>query len=246
MSFIILCLAGLFNWLTTTLGASIVYFSFKNTQKLISIALGGSAGIMIAAMFFSLLRPALDTLSTYSTFYLLLIPCGFFIGALFFILCDRYLPMFSDANTQFKDTHLLMLAMTLHNIPEGLAVGVAFGAAQNIYIPALILSIGIGIQNLPEGSAISLPLLTQGFSKNKAFMYGQLSGFIELPFALLGYLCASHLTFILPFALSFAAGAMFFVCIENLIPASKSEINRSSLSCIIGFVLMMTLDILLS
>ena len=157
--------AIVFNWLSTLAGASLVYFTNKENKHLVSIALGSSAGIMIAASFFSLILPAMNLLEGYSKYYLFIIPLGFLCGVLFLTLCDHFLPhehMLSHQREGIKSkltqNQLLMLAMTLHNIPEGLAVGVAFACASQDIIPALILSIGIGIQNFPEGTAIALPM----------------------------------------------------------------------------------------
>ena len=230
--------AIIFNWLSTFLGASLVYVTNKENKHLVSIALGSSAGIMIAASFF-----------------LLIIPAGFFCGVLFLTLCDKLLPhehMMSHeregVKAKLSQNQLLMLAMTLHNIPEGLAVGVAFACAQHDIIPALILSIGIGIQNFPEGTAISLPMHQYGKSKFVAMMYGQFSGIIEIPSAILGYIFATTINNILPFALSFAAGAMLFVCVEDMIPEAscKNQIDIGAISCMCGFLVMMVLDIMLS
>ena len=150
--------------------------------------------------------------------------------------------------SKLSQNQLLMLAMTLHNIPEGLAVGVAFACAQHNIIPALILSIGIGIQNFPEGTAISLPMHQYGKSKFVAMMYGQFSGIIEIPSAIIGYIFATAINNILPFALSFAAGAMLFVCVEDMIPEAscKNQIDIGAISCMAGFLVMMLLDIMLS
>lgn len=244
-----------FNWLSTFLGASLVYVTNKENKHLISIALGSSAGIMIAASFFSLILPAMDLLEGLSKWYLLIIPAGFFCGVLFLTLCDKLLPhehMMSHeregVNAKLSQNQLLMLAMTLHNIPEGLAVGVAFACAQHDIIPALILSIGIGIQNFPEGTAIALPMHQYGKSKFVAMMYGQFSGIIEIPSAILGYIFATAINNILPFALSFAAGAMLFVCVEDMIPEAscKNQIDIGAISCMCGFLVMMVLDIMLS
>lgn len=247
--------AILFNWLSTLLGASLVYFTKKENTHLVSIALGSSAGIMIAASFFSLILPAMELLENQNHFYLLVIPFGFFCGVLFLTCCDHFLPhehMMSHQRegvpTHLSQNQLLMLAMTLHNIPEGLAVGVAFASAQDNILPALILSIGIGIQNFPEGTAISLPMHQYGKSQFVSLMYGQFSGIIEIPSAIIGYLFASMIHNLLPFALSFAAGAMLFVCVEDMIPEAscKNQIDIGAISCMIGFIIMMTLDILLS
>lgn len=247
--------AIIFNWLSTFLGASLVYFTNKENKHLVSIALGSSAGIMIAASFFSLILPAMDLLEGYHKYYLFIIPLGFLCGVLFLTICDHFLPhehMLSHeregVDSKLTQNQLLMLAMTLHNIPEGLAVGVAFACAQHDIIPALILSIGIGIQNFPEGTAISLPMHQYGKSQFVSLMYGQFSGIIEIPSAIIGYLFAATIHNILPFALSFAAGAMLFVCVEDMIPEAscKNQIDIGAISCMCGFLIMMTLDILLS
>lgn len=255
MKEILLVIAIIFNWLMTFLGATLVYFTSKNNKHLVSIALGSSAGIMIAASFFSLLLPAINYLENSSKMHMLIIPIAFLCGVLFLTLCDHFLPhehMLSHevegVKTKLSQNQLLMLAMTLHNIPEGLAVGVAFATVTNNIVPALILSIGIGIQNFPEGTAISLPMFNGGKSKFVSMMYGQFSGIVEIPSAIIGYLFASTLTNILPFALSFAAGAMLFVCVEDLIPeaSTNGEIDIGAISTMVGFFIMMTLDIMLS
>lgn len=255
MPFLIFIGAIVFNWLSTFLGASLVYFTNKENQNLVSIALGSSAGIMIAASFFSLIMPAMELLEPYHHHYLLIIPLGFFCGVIFLTLCDHFLPhehMLSHeregVQAKLSQNQLLMLAMTLHNIPEGLAVGVAFACAKQDIIPALILSIGIGIQNFPEGTAISLPMHQYGKSKKVALMYGQFSGIIEIPSAIIGYLFATVIHNVLPFALSFAAGAMLFVCVEDMIPEAscKNTIDIGAISCMCGFLVMMILDIMLS
>ena len=255
MTIYVFILAIIFNWLSTLLGASLVYITKKESQKLVSIALGSSAGIMIAASFFSLILPAMDLLEGKNHFSLLVVPIGFLCGVLFLSCCDHFLPhlhMISHEKeglpSKLSQNQLLMLAMTLHNIPEGLAVGVAFACAQHNFVPALILSIGIGIQNFPEGTAISLPMHQYGKSKFVSLMYGQFSGIIEIPSAIIGYLFASSINNILPFALCFAAGAMLFVCVEDLIPEAtcKNTIDIGAISCMAGFLIMMTLDIMLS
>ena len=243
------------NYLLTALGASFVYFVKETDKKLISAALGLSAGIMIAASFFSLLLPALNLLEGQSKLSLLVIPFGFLLGVLFLFFCDKLLPhehMLSQDKegilSKLPQKNLLMLAMTLHNIPEGFAVGVAFASALDNPLPAIILSLGIGIQNIPEGIAISLPMHSKGYTKNKAFLFGQFSGLIEIPSAIIGYLCASLISNVLPVALSLAAGAMLFVCVEELIPEAthKNTIDIGAISCMMGFIIMMILDITLS
>ena len=252
--FLIFIGAIIFNWLSTLLGASLVYVTNKENKNLVSIALGSSAGIMIAASFFSLILPAMNMLEQLSKWYLLIIPFGFFCGVLFLTLCDHFLPhehMLSHeregVHSKLSQNQLLMLAMTLHNIPEGLAVGVAFASVQHDIIPALILSIGIGIQNFPEGAIISMPLKSSGLSKNKSFIYGMLSGIVEPIGAAITILMSSFVVPILPYLLSFAAGAMVYVVIEELIPESSQghHSNIATIGFAIGFVVMMILDVVL-
>lgn len=252
---LVFILAILFNWFSTFLGASLVFITKKENKNIVSIALGSSAGIMIAASFFSLILPAMNLLEGLSKWYLLIIPFGFASGVLFLTLCDHFLPhehMLSHEREGIRmklpQNQLLMLAMTLHNIPEGLAVGVAFASSQNNIIPALILSIGIGIQNFPEGTAIALPMHQYGKSKLTSLMYGQFSGIVEIPAAIIGYIFASTISNMLPYALSFAAGAMLFVCVEDMIPEAtcKNTIDIGAISCMCGFLVMMLLDIMLS
>ena len=248
--FLLALVLSIFNWLMTFLGSSLVYFVKSKSQKLVSIALGLAAGIMIAATFFSLLLPAIQQVEDHLLF---LIPLVFFSGGLFLRLCDKFLPhehiishqKEGPTNTLSKNK-LLLLAMTLHNIPEGLAVGIAIASVKTNLVPALILSIGIGIQNFPEGTAISLPLHESGISRFKAMMYGQYSALVEIPSALLGFLFAQLFSSILPFALSFAAGAMMFVCIEELIPEANAlkEVDVGTMSFMVGFMIMMMLDVM--
>lgn len=255
--FIIVLIVATFNWLMTFLGSSLVFLVRQASQKLVCVALGSSAGIMIAASFYSLLLPAQEQLDSGNKLDLLIIPLGFICGVALLMMIDKLLPhehMMSHVQeginpNRFSKNKLLMLAMTLHNIPEGLAVGVAFaGCSNGNYLPALILAIGIGIQNFPEGTAISLPMHQCGKSRFKAMMYGQFSAIVEIPAALLGFIFATLVNGILPFALCFASGAMFFVCIEELIPEANATegIDLGTISFMIGFIIMMSLDILLS
>ena len=245
--FLLALLLSIFNWLMTFLGSSLVYFVKSKSQKLVSIALGLAAGIMIAATFFSLLLPAIQQVEDH-LLLLFLIPLVFFSGGLFLRLCDKFLPHEHIISHQKEGpkNKLLLLAMTLHNIPEGLAVGIAIASVKTNLVPALILSIGIGIQNFPEGTAISLPLHESGISRFKAMMYGQYSALVEIPSALLGFLFAQLFSSILPFALSFAAGAMMFVCIEELIPEANAlkEVDVGTMSFMVGFMIMMMLDVM--
>lgn len=249
--FLLVFLMAVFNWLMTFFGSALVYIVKRESQKLISVALGMAAGIMIAASFFSLLLPAVSQIE--NKLHLLIVPISFFIGGLFLRLCDKYLPHehlisheLEGPKAALSKNKLLLLAMTLHNIPEGLAVGIAFAGAQNNLLPAIILSIGIGIQNFPEGTAISLPMHQSGINKFKSMMYGQFSALVEVPSALIGFIFATFFHNILPFALSFAAGAMMFVCIEELIPEANAtkEIDAGTMSFMVGFIIMMTLDII--
>jgi len=202
-----------------------------------------------------LILPAMDLLENSGRLSLLIVPFGFLCGVLFLTVCDHLLPhehMLSHevegVQSKLSQNQLLMLAMTLHNIPGGLAVGVAFAGCTNNLLPALILSIGIGIQNFPEGTAISLPMFQAGKSKFVSLMYGQFSGIVEIPAAIIGFIFASTVSNILPFSLCFAAGAMLFVCVEELIPEASTDgqIDIGAISTMAGFLIMMILDIMLS
>ena len=243
--FLLALVLSIFNWLMTFLGSSLVYFVKSKSQKLVSIALGLAAGIMIAATFFSLLLPAIQQVEDH-LLLLFLIPLVFFSRGLF-LPHEHIISHQKEGPTNtLSKNKLLLLAMTLHNIPEGLAVGIAIASVKTNLVPALILSIGIGIQNFPEGTAISLPLHESGISRFKAMMYGQYSALVEIPSALLGFLFAQLFSSILPFALSFAAGAMMFVCIEELIPEANAlkEVDVGTMSFMVGFMIMMMLDVM--
>lgn len=254
-------LAGLFTWGMTALGASLVFFAARFKNLRLDSILGFSAGIMIAASFTSLLMPAFDYASTIdygikSEFVVLL---GFMCGALFLLALDHVIPhlhIFEEKiegiESSFKRSTLLVLAITMHNIPEGLAVGVSFGAYGLTGSPeylgaAIALALGIGLQNFPEGSAVAFPLYSEGVSAKKSFFYGQLSAVVE-PFSILiGIALVSVMTTILPFALAFAAGAMMFVVVEELIPESQAGGNTNTVTfyTIVGLAVMMGLDVLL-
>lgn len=254
--------ATLFTWGVTALGASLVFF-FKNIKKrVLNLMLGFAAGVMIAASFWSLLAPAIEMEEAKgSSDAWVPAVLGFLSGGAFILLIDKLLPHLHSRlpidrsegiKTSWNRSVLLILAITLHNIPEGLAIGVAFGAlASNpdaeILTGAIILAIGIGLQNFPEGAAVSIPLRREGFSRFKAFFYGQLSGIVE-PFAgVLGAFLVVTISPLLPYALSFAAGAMIFVVIEELIPESQTgdETDLSTIGAMIGFATMMLLDVAL-
>ena len=254
--------AGLFTWGITALGSSMVFFFKEIKSKIFNSMLGFAAGIMIAASFWSLLLPAIEMSEQQGNVAWLPASIGFLAGGAFLLLIDKILPHLhfglptnkaEGIKTSWQRSTLLVLAITLHNIPEGLAIGIAFGALENspnigTLTSAITLAIGIGLQNFPEGTAVSVPLRREGLSRLKAFHYGQLSGIVEPVSAILGAYLILTITPILPYALSFAAGAMIFVVVEELIPESQSgnETDYSASGVMIGFVIMMILDIALS
>jgi len=246
-------LAGtLFTWAMTALGAAAIFLARQPSRKLQDGMLGFAAGVMIAASYWSLLAPAIE-LSNGSW-----IPAvvGFLLGGAFLRLIDVVLPhlhVYEETpeghHCHWKRSILLVTAITLHNFPEGLAVGVAFGAAamgDSAYslAGAVALAIGIGIQNLPEGLAVAMPLQRTGLSRFKGFMYGQFSGMVEPLAGVLGALAVVAARPILPYALAFAAGAMIFVVVEDAIPEAQREGNNdvATLGAMVGFALMMGLD----
>jgi ZIP family zinc transporter len=253
--------ATLFTWALTALGSAMVFFFKKINQKVLNSMLGFAAGVMIAASFWSLLSPAIKMTEEQGGISWIPAVTGFLAGGAFLLLIDSILPHLhlgrkrSEAEgikTSWKRSVLLVLAITLHNIPEGLAVGVAFGAlASNPEAGALAgavaLALGIGLQNFPEGAAVSVPLRREGFSRWKAFNYGQLSGAVEPVAAILGAYLVLIMRPLLPYALSFAAGAMIFVVVEELIPESQngSETDYSTIGAMLGFATMMLLDVAL-
>ncbi len=254
-------MAGLFTWLMTALGASAVLF-FKNiNQKLLNSMLGFAAGVMIAASYWSLLAPAIELAEEGPVPGWLPAAVGFLLGGLFLRGIDLILPHLHPGlpmkeaegiSTSWKRSTLLILAVTLHNIPEGLAVGVAFGAVavglpSSSLMSAIALAIGIGIQNFPEGMAISMPLRREGMSRIRSFWYGQLSGVVEPISCVIGASMVLLARPILPYALSFAAGAMIFVVVEELIPESQQGNNSdlATMGALLGFTIMMILDVAL-
>lgn len=254
-------LATIFTWGVTALGASLVFF-FKNVnKKVLDIMMGFAAGVMIAASFWSLLAPAIEMSSELGVIEWVPPVIGFMFGGLFLLGIDKIIPHLhvgfktEDAEgvkTSWKRSILLVLAITLHNIPEGLAIGVAFGGVlfgleSASLTGAIVLAIGIGIQNFPEGAAVSLPLRREGFSRGKSFLYGQASGIVEPISAFLGALLVVTMRPILPYALAFAAGAMIFVVIEELIPESQlgGNTDLATIGTLMGFAVMMLLDVAL-
>lgn len=254
-------LAGtLFTAGMTALGASFVFFFRGSTsQKLQKILLGFAAGVMIAASMWSLLIPAIEQAEEAGVIAWIPAAGGSALGIAFLLAMDALLPHFTpesfhlnQGNLSRKRTLLLVLAVTLHNIPEGMAVGVSFAAASNFADPArltaaMALALGIGIQNFPEGAAISLPLRQEGMSRRKAFAFGAASGVVEPVFAVLTVLVAGSIQSLLPWLLSFAAGAMLYVVVEELIPECTSERSghAGTLGVMSGFLIMMILDVAL-
>ena len=246
--------------LATVLGAATVFF-FKQemSARLQRIFLGFAAGVMTAACVFSLLLPAMDQLEAEGKNILFPVGGGFLLGVLFLLLCDKLLPHMHIGSdkpegllARMRRTTMLVLAVTLHNIPEGMAVGLTFAAAATgsgtgALAGAIALAVGMGLQNLPEGAAVSLPLPSQGVSKGKAFLCGALSGVVEPVFGLLAVLVASSITWLMPWALSFAAGAMLYVVVEELNPEAQlgEHSHAGTISVIAGFFIMMILDVML-
>jgi zinc transporter, ZIP family len=253
--------ATLYTYFLTALGASMVFFFKTINKKVLNSMLGFAAGIMIAASFWSLLKPAIEMATESGAVPWVPAVIGFLSGGLFIYLIDRILPHLhmglatdkaEGIKTTWQRSVLLILAITLHNIPEGLAVGVAFGAlAENtetgVLAGAVALAIGIGLQNFPEGAAVSIPLRREGFSRRKSFFYGQLSGLVEPIAGVIGAYLVLLIKPLLPYALSFAAGAMIFVVVEELIPESQTgnETDLSTIGAMLGFATMMLLDVAL-
>ena len=247
-------IACMVTWMITSLGAFIVFFFKKVNKTLLDGMLGLAAGVMIAASFFSLLNPALDLANELNLIPWLVAFVGFGAGGLLLFVGDKVFPKLlkNSQNSKSKRAIMLVLSITLHNIPEGLAIGVAFGSvAYGIEgataLSALLLAIGIGIQNVPEGTAVSLPLRREGYSPKKAFLIGALTGVVEPISGVIGALLVLKVRLILPFLLAFAAGAMIYVVVEELIPESQSNKNKDlmALFTIIGFSIMMILDVAL-
>ena len=266
--------AGLFTWILTACGAGLVFFFKSSNRKLLDASLGFTGGVMIAASFWSLLSPAIEYVELQNELGLSSTPVwlppaiGFFAGALFLYFIDKLIPhlhLFAKVDeaegpkTDLKKTVLLVLAIAIHNIPEGLAVGVAFGAVASPDLlgldgssvftigSAVALGMGIGIQNFPEGFAVSMPLRRMGVSKLKSWQWGQLSAIVEPIFAVIGAAIVMTVLPILPYALAFAAGAMIFIVVEEVIPESQRGGNTdlATMGLIAGFIVMMCLDVAL-
>ena len=255
----------LFTYGVTALGASLVFF-FKSINKtVLNGMLGFASGVMIAASFWSLLAPSIALAEDLGQRAWVTAAVGFLSGGVFLLAVDKLLPHLHSGlapsqaegiKTTWQRSTLLVLAITLHNIPEGLAVGVAFGAAASgelgggTLAGAMALALGIGLQNFPEGAAVSIPLRREGFSRKKAFFYGQASGLVEPIAGVFGVIAVTAMRPILPYALAFAAGAMIYVVVEELIPEAQNEEGGAksdipTVGAMLGFTVMMILDVAL-
>ncbi len=253
--------ATLFTWFVTALGASLVFFFKTINRKVLDSMLGFAAGVMIAASFWSLLAPAIAMSEAAGESPWLAPLIGFLAGGIFLKLTDSLLPHLhmgqpvekaEGIKTHWQRSVLLVTAITLHNIPEGLAVGVAFGAVaaglpSATLAGAIALAIGIGLQNFPEGAAVSIPLRREGLSRFKSFWFGQLSGIVEPIAGVIGAYAVLAMRPLLPYALSFAAGAMIYVVVEELIPEAQTSGNSdiATMGTMLGFAVMMVLDVAL-
>jgi ZIP family zinc transporter len=252
-------LATCFTWAMTAAGAAVVFTAKDFSRRVLDVMLGFAAGVMIAASYWSLLAPAIEMSEGKDIPSWVPAVSGFLIGGIFLRLIDRLLPHLhlgfltgeaEGLKTNWQRSTLLVMAITLHNIPEGLAVGVAFGAlaaglpATNLGA-AIALAIGIGIQNFPEGLAVSMPLRREGLSRRRSFWYGQLSGVVEPIAGVIGAAAVIVAQPILPYALAFAAGAMIFVVIEELVPEAQRGGNTdlATMGGMVGFAIMMLLDV---
>lgn len=239
-------LASLMMYAATALGASLVFFSKKLGGKILTALTGGAAGIMIAASFFSLLLPALDGGGGLPPF--VTVTLGFFLGGVFIVGSDLFVRKRGAFRAFGRKNGLLYLAVTLHNIPEGMAVGVAFAAAVGAQagLSALLFAAGIAVQNFPEGACVAFPLRAEGMSPRKAFLFSQGSGAVEIPACVLGAVGATFISGLMPWALAFCAGAMIAVVCSELLPECFSESKTAALAgTIVGFCLMMVLDLAL-
>lgn len=250
-------IATLFTWSITAIGAALVYFFKKINKNIMDGMLGFAGGVMIAASFFSLIAPAITMAQNLNLTAWLVVFIGFFLGGLLLFVGDKIYDVFEqhhkkERKSSFKRCFMLISSITLHNIPEGMAVGVAFGSV--IYgldgatlAAAWTLALGIGLQNFPEGTAVSMPLRREGMSRNKAFFLGQLSGIVEPISGIIGAILVIKIRILLPYLLAFAAGAMIYVVVEELIPESQTNKKKDvmALFTLIGFSVMMILDVAL-
>ena len=256
--------ATLGTWFVTALGAATVIFFKAPSTKILNLMLGFASGVMIAASFWSLLSPAISRAEVSSSLpAYIVVTIGFLFGAVFMWISDKIVSQSIKKANSLDDNRnektgriiMLILSITLHNIPEGLAVGVAFGALKNSgyslesLMGAISIAIGIGLQNFPEGAAVSLPLRREGYSRKTSFFYGQASGMVEPIAGVIGALLVVYIEIILPYALSFAAGAMILVAVHELIPECQSSKDKqpyfATMGIILGFATMMLLDVML-
>ena len=256
--------ATLGTWFITALGAALVVFFKSPNQKILNIMLGFASGVMIAASFWSLLQPAIERAEETSFLPAWFVATvGFLLGAVFLWASDKMVSWAmgrtnapkTKSTDQLQRILMLVLSITLHNIPEGLAVGVAFGALKSgQYTPeglmgAISVAVGIGLQNFPEGAAVSVPLRREGYSRRKSFFLGQASAMVEPIAGVLGALLVVYVEAILPYALSFAAGAMILVAVHELIPECqknrKAQPYYATAGIVLGFAIMMLLDVML-
>ncbi len=263
-TFVIMAMiATLGTWFVTALGAANVVFFTSPNQKALNFMLGFASGVMIAASFWSLLQPAIERAENSSNMPAYFVATiGFLSGAVFLWVSDKAISFARKKvdntkeknNEKFNRIIMLILSITLHNIPEGLAVGVAFGALEESYtteslMGAISVAVGIGLQNFPEGAAVSIPLRREGYSRRKSFFYGQASGMVEPIAGVIGALLVLHVETILPYALSFAAGAMILVAVHELIPECQKNKQAqpyfATMGIILGFAVMMLLDVML-
>ena len=250
-------IATIFTWGVTALGAALVFFFKKVNKNIMDAMLGFSSGVMIAASFWSLLSPGIEMAENLNMISWFITSIGFLSGGGLLFIGDKifskvYKNKFTKNESSFKRCLLLIVSITLHNIPEGLAVGVAFGSLNYglegaTLSAACLLALGIGIQNFPEGTSVSVPLRREGFSRKKAFFWGQLSGIVEPISGVIGALLVLKIRTLLPFLLSFAAGAMIYVVVQELIPESQTNKKKDlmALFTLFGFTIMMVLDVAL-
>lgn len=257
-------LAGTFTWSFTAFGAALVFFFKSINKNVYNMMLGFAAGVMIAASVWSLLIPAIEMAESQHAIPWLVASIGFLAGTLFLFAFDKIMPHIHFGEKKLREgikvklprSILLVFSITLHNIPEGLAVGVAFGAVnlvsdtQTALMAAMAVAIGIGIQNFPEGAAVSIPLRQEGNSRKKSFFYGQASALVEPVAAVFGALLVNAVSIFLPYALAFAAGAMIYVVVEELIPEAQEKSMEhaehvATLGFVLGFMIMMILDVAL-
>ena len=242
-------IGGTLTWIITALGAMAVLIFKSINRRVMNCMLGAAAGVMTASSFWSLLQPAIDCSEAIYRFSWIVPTVGFLCGGTALIICDKLFERLTRFSGSGRRCAMLIFSITLHNIPEGLAIGVAFASAGYVggFIAACTLAVGIGIQNFPEGAAVSLPLRREGMSRRRSFIMGILSGVVEPISAFLGAILVSHVTNLMPFMLSFASGAMIYVVASELIPESQEDENGCfvSVATLSGFAVMMMLDVAL-